>query len=272
MTINNETANIASKLISGVMQSEQANGQRQAKLVEYMFENEVTYSIDQVGRFFSITGKERTDKISAALASISDDYATAVDMIEAASAKRKASKTPLSPAEALAVEQHNTKVRAANLLFIRALTCVFHLRNVKANKVKITSTGAISFIGIDKDGDAVKTVLSGNALTRLGQKDIEAAYPNPQKNRTSNTTANPVKGGVAMSADIVHKRLEVQLANGKGLADMGDDEEASMEKLLNDLLKAKFMADGVIDPRDVLEYVKAEFPVIEPKGKASKAA
>jgi hypothetical protein len=268
MTISNEAANVANRIIAGVMSSDQSANGRQTALVLYMYDNEVSYSLDEVSKYFTVKGADRAKLIEGALIALSDDYASAVELRDTITAKKKADKESFAAKEALQLEGTVSKIRAANMLFIRALTGVFHLRTVDATKVKsATAIGSIQYIGKDKDGDAVKTVLSGNALVRLGDKDISEAFG--AKTKKAASVANPVKGGIAPIADVVANRVGMQIANGVGIEDMSDDEEAALEKLLKTLLKAKFADDkGQLDRATLTDYLETEFP----KAAAKKSA
>lgn len=274
---NLQNDNIANALISGVMKAEQAAGNRQSQLVLYMFQNDVTYSKDELVKFFKVVGSDRTTLIEKAIMNISDDYEAALELRDTLANERKSDKDSFTASKALQHEQNNSKLRAANMLFIRAVTGCLHLRVIDAYDVKVKNTGAIEFMydSKDKDGKPVKNSkgnpvaekasMSGNALVRAGDKTIaEMVGTSKKKERT---VSNPVKGGIAPTADVVANRVRIQTANGNGIEDMSDEEEKALNKLLHELLAAKFLDDkGQLDKATVLEYLEAEFPA-----KATKA-
>lgn len=281
MTNSNEAANIANKLIAAVMNAEQAAGNRQSQLVMYMWDNEVTYTKDALLAFFRVKGGERTTLIAKAISGISDDYTSAVELAATLANERKAAKDNSFPQnKALQIEQLNSKLRAANMLFIRAVTATVHLRIADAYDVKLKSNGAITFMfdKVDEHGKPVKNTkgnnvaeqatMSGNALVRAGDKTLADIIG---KAKPAAKVTNPqVKGGIAPVAAVVANRIKQQVASGHTLEDFGDDEEKELKALLHQLMAATFLDDkGNVDRKTVIEYLEAEFPKVNAANKAA---
>lgn len=274
MTNTNEAANIASKLIAGVMNAEASSNNRQAALVLYMYEGEVSYSIAALSPMFKVKGSDRTVIVDKLLRGVSDDYANVADELARLTEKKKADKEQFSDAEGLQIEAHKGKLRAAQLLFTRAATAVIHLRHVDADNLKVMSNGALRWYqqARDKDGKPefkkdgktpidVAVVVSSNALVRMADKTLATLF-NKTPRKTTGTTTNPTKGGVTEAAKAISAKLATLVANHKGLPDLTDDEEKETETLLRTLMKAKFADDkGQIDVDAVRTYMADTFKV-----------
>lgn len=284
MTNTNTNANVGNKIISDVMKSEVANGNRQAQLVAYMFDNEVTYSKDELVKFFKVTGSDRTALIEAAIKAMSDDYTSAIELRDQYQEERKADKDAFGRTnKPHTLEQTIAKLRAANILFIRAATGALHLRHIEAYGLKVNNNGVIAFYANARDdkGELVKDPkgnavserhsLSGNALYRAGDKTLGTLVESRKTKDKSSNPANTNKtAGIASVASVINNRVSKMVAAGNGVEDFSDDEETELNKLLHTLMAAKFVDDqGNIDRKTVLEYLEAEFPAKPAKNKAA---
>jgi hypothetical protein len=184
------------------------------------------------------------------------------------------------------LEQTNAKIRAANILFVRAATGALHLRHVEAYGFKLANNGVITFYANARDdkGELVrdpkgnvtseKLSLSGAALVRAGEKTLDALV---ERRASKEKATNPANGnktaGIATIASVVDSRVAKMVAAGNGVEDFSDDEESALNKLLHTLMAAKFLDDkGNIDRKTVIEYLEAEFPAKDDKASKTKAA
>lgn len=285
--LKNEAANLGNKIISDVMKAEQASGNRQAQLVMFMWENETTYNKDELLKFFKVTGADRTTLIEKAITNMSDDYAKAVELRDDYKAEAKADKAAFGRTnKPYTLEQTNAKLRAANILFIRAATGALHMRHVEAYGAKLATNGVISFYAtarddkgepiLDPKGNATseKISLSGNALVRAGEKTLGTLVEH-KKNKEKVT--NPANGnrtvGIASVASVINNKVKQVVAAGAGIEDMSDEEETELNNLLHTLMAAKFCDEhGNVDRKTVIEYIEAEFPHKDTKAKSKTAA
>ena len=273
-TNSNSAANIAAKLIAGAMSSEASGNNRQAQLVLFMFDNEVSYTIDTLSPMFKVKGADRTAIVDKLIRGISDDYANIGDELARLIEKKKADKEQFSDTEGLQIEAHKGKMRAAQLLFTRAATAVIHLRHVSADNLSVRPNGALRWYQVkmddkgkpmvNKKGEPIHTevTLSSNAVVRLADKTLAALFNKAPRKAGSGTTANPTKAGITEAAKAINAKLNVIVANHKGLPDLSDDEEKEAETLLVSLIKAKFADDkGMIDIDAVRTYMADTFKV-----------
>lgn len=281
-TLNNAAANLASKLIAGVMNAEASGNNRQAQLVLYMFDNEVSYTIETLSPMFKVKGSDRTEIVNKLLRGLSDDYVNVADELARLVEKKKAEKEQFSDAEGLQIEAHKGKLRAAQLLFTRAASAVVHLRHVDAGNLKVMPNGALRWYqqARDKDGKpefdkkggaiSVAVTVSSNALVRMSEKTLATLF-NKSPRKTTPTASNPVAGGITEAAKAINAKLSTLLANHKGIPDLSKDEEKETEKLFKSLFKAMFADDkGDIDVATVRTWIADEFKI--EFAKASKPA
>lgn len=283
MTNTNEAANVGNKLIAEVMRAEQASSNRQAQLVMFMFGNEVSYSGNELAKYFKETGAKRTELIEKAISAMSDDYSKAIELRDDYMAEKKQDKDAFGRTnKPHTLEQLNGKLRAANILFIRAATATYHLRHVEAYGVKLSTNGVITFHAAVRDdkGELVKDPkgnvtseklsMSGNALVRAGEKSLTAADVKPKKdtNKATNPANTNKTAGIGAVAGVINNRVAKVVSAGNGLEDFSDDEETELKGLLHTLMAAVFLDDnGNVDKATVIEYLEAEFPKKEVKAK-----
>lgn len=276
MANTNDTSKV-SVIISGAMNAEKANGNRQRDLVLYMFDQEATFSLKALADFFRLKGGDLTDTINDTLSDMSPQYTETLGQIEAL--KKEAADKDTSPQTKakllLQVEQLNAGVRAATALFKRATFGVFHLRCHKAEDVgpARSTPGAVAFSVLKKDAEGKKSdkpkwievVMSGNALERAGKKDVvdQKIKPAAKKQAAGTSTANPGIKGVVMATDVLGTFLS-KSAN-KPMTDYPDDEEKALQSLMDKLIRSRFGdgKTGKIDPADVIEYLEAAKMIAE---------
>lgn len=278
--LKNSTADV-SALISQTMNNEIAAGNRQATLALYLYTNEVTYSTDEMVKFFKTKGADRTTAIDDILVDLSDAYKDAVEMV-AVFASRKGKKEALSTNEALQRESLNKRIRAAQNLFTRAMRVCFHLRVSGARRVA-QSKGNITFYTPIKDekgvitSDFEKHIASGNSLESAGAKDIEKIVPANGRSKAGTKAPAQVTAAIKDAASAINLRLKVAREANKGKAtaitDLPDDDEAALEATLKELFVLKFADDkGKINIDDVRAYVAETFNPIKVDKSQPKAA
>ena len=255
----------------------------------FMFDNEVTYSKDELAKYFTVQHADRTALIEKALSAMSDSYAAAVEQRDALVEDRKADKDAfVKGSKVMTYETVTKKIKAANILFIRAATATFHLRHVDAYGVKLQPNGFIRFTttNVDDKGEPIKdargnvssdtSTMSGSALATAGEKSLVAAKIKAGKKAPTkvNNTANSNKtAGVATIVSVINNRVKKALAATAtgAVDDLTEDDTRELDNLLDTLMAAKFLDErGEVDRKVVLEYLDLAFPRKDTK--ANKAA
>lgn len=290
-TNSNSDANIGNKIIAEAMSSEQAMNNRQSRMTLYMFENEITYSLEALSVFFKEAGGKRTEMIETAIKAMSDDYTKAVELREDLKELRRADKAAFNrTSKPHTLEATSNKIQAANKLFGLAAVSALHLRHVDAYDVKMNANGVIAFraVNVDENGDPIKDSkgnvsstkyeMSGRSLVSAGDKSLTALGIKAKKETTK--TSNPANAnkvaGVATVASVINNRVKKALATSAtgALDELAEEETKELDSLLDTLMAAKFLDDkGNVDRKTVLEYLDLTFPNKEAKpAKESKAA
>lgn len=268
------------QIIADAMTASEKDGTLQRSLTILLFDQEVEYSLPRMVAMFKNKGADWVKVVDGVLTEVSPAYAQLLSdyrVIHPAGKKGKSKggdKLVSESEKALGKAKDDamsSKLRAARVMFQRALQACFHLRKVNAESVepsKVTK-GAVSFyVPSDrkgKKGDVIHDhyVLSISALTRAGVADVDKAIGNAGKSAKKANAAGTVtdigKRGMASAAGVLTTFIQ---QNAKPLEDYGDEEEAALNTLLDRLIVAKFADDkGRIDPADVAEYVATIKPV-----------
>lgn len=253
-TLSNSQANAISALISGAMRDATVAGSRQAELVIAMFKNEVVYSADEILNIFRKTGGDKTDLIDTMLCAVSDEYAGIIETLAELKAKGKAK----NKTDVFTVDSLNRKVRAARIMYDRALRSVYWLRIVGCRGAVMNKigTGALKCKMPDKDseGEYINEVHSGNHIFAQGDKELRAklgkAKPEAKaKNPAANVLADASKSLAAVLTGLNAKTI-------KPIDDLNDEQQANAEVIFTQLFRMKFADDkGKIDVKDVTAFI-----------------
>lgn len=192
MTISNVSAMAA--IIAGVLKDEATSQNRSASLIQIMFDNEVTYTPEYIAAIVRLTGEDRTAATDKALADIAPEFVGTKSTLEALKAKDNKDRTET---DKNAIETINKQLRAARIMFTRAMTAVYGLRTgetpaleVKASKRK-TGSLAVEYLK-ERTGDKIKTVdreHTAAQLIAIGEKRLNEALG--KKAKAATTARNP---------------------------------------------------------------------------------
>jgi hypothetical protein len=201
MTTATNTANInpMSALIAGAMRDEKTALNRSASLIALMFGNEVTYNKAALTNILRKEKSDKTDHIDDLLCSISTDFDAIKQAEFALTEKRKADKASFTDRDAENKVLYNKQMRAARIMFERALIATYGLRSYEFEVIEVSaSTKRTGMLNVEfvksRDGDKVRVGdkdYSCNELISAGNKALQEAAI--RKARTSATSAkNPV--------------------------------------------------------------------------------
>ncbi len=192
MSISNVSAMAA--IIAGVLKDEATSQNRSASLIQIMFEAEVTYTPEYIAAIVRLTGEDRTAATDKALADIAPEFVGTKSTLEALKSKDNKDRTET---DKNAIETINKQLRAARIMFTRAMTAVYGLRTgetpaleVKASKRK-TGSLAVEYLK-ERTGDKIKTVdreHTAAQLIAIGEKRLNEALG--KKAKAATTARNP---------------------------------------------------------------------------------
>ncbi len=206
MSISNVSAMAA--IIAGVLKDEATSQNRSASLIQIMFDAEVTYTPEYIAAIVRLTGEDRTAATDKALADIAPEFVGTKQALEALKSKDNKDRTE---ADKNAIETINKQLRAARIMFTRAMTAVYGLRTgetpaleVKASKRK-TGSLAVEYLK-ERSGDKIKTVdreQTAAQLIAVGEKRLNDAIgkkAKPTTARNPSTAASLADSSKALAA------------------------------------------------------------------------
>lgn len=277
---SNEAGGVA-KPIADAMSHKQKDGTIQRDMVLAMFESEVSFSTDAIKRMFSgKTTAASDDKIVALMKEISPAYVNKLDM--AANVQKQASKLTGKRGEnaekdplLIQVEELKKQTNAALAMFKRAMKAVYALRMLKADDVLPADKtgGSIKYTvpkvtNDPKTGKEKTTYLermdTGNGLESKGTDYLKSVLK--RSGRVQSAGANKTTANIgAIAIPVAVNTFETFLSKVDE-ANFSEEEAKAMDKLLHVVMRDKFADDrGVIDPKLVIEWIKAEGLDVEPK-------
>lgn len=251
-TLKNVLSPVASS-IAAIMNDAAASENKQAQLVVAIFNSEVQFEQAVLVNMLRKEKKERTTARENMIRAISDDYANALDTIKVIKEKGK----DKTEKEAFQSETLNKKVRAANIMFERAVVTVVGLREQKAKSVKTSNIGAGALLikTPDEDGDFINHKLSCATALNGATKIVDKMLG---KNKKEAAAPNPAKAGMSQTIDAVSTFLDVSMRQEENavhsIADFADQTEESLEKLLAKLFFLKFGTGADVNLKDVKAY------------------
>lgn len=242
--------------IASIMNDATAGANKQANLVVALFDNEVSFPNDILLNVLRKEKKDRTTARENLLRSVSHEYAKACDTITVLKDKGKKDR---SEKEAFQQETLNNKIRAANIMFDRAMVTVVGLRESKAKTVKTSAigAGALEVKAEDADGDLVKHKQSCASALTAATKIVNKLLGKDKKD--DDKAPNPAKAGMVATVETVSRYLEISMkADGEtavhGIADFSDDTEKALRRLFDQLFYLTFGSGADVQIKDVKEY------------------
>lgn len=261
MNAQSNTKNDVAKIIADVMNDANRAGNQQAAMIVAMFANEVTYSANEILAVMRLKGNERTAEIDNMLSAASDSYADMMAGVEDLKERRKASDIKSSDKLKVAfqIDTANRKMRAARMMFTRALQGVYNMRVAKVVKCSTTNlgSGALKVHMPDEDGDIAAHSVSCAEMTRNGASRIAEAL-GTAKPATARNPANAQATALADSAKAFAASLATIPADKRTIDAFGNEVESNMESALSSLMVLQFGDDrGFLDSKAIAEYVAA---------------
>lgn len=280
-TVSN--VSVITSVIAGVMRDEQANLNRSSALIAYMFKQEATYAKEVIASIFRLDGSDRTTVIDNQLSEASPEFKGAKLALTALMEKKAADRTET---DKNAIESTNKTLRAARIMYSRALAAVFGLRHhdaldVTASKRKVGSL-MVEYLK-ERTGDKVKTVDREETCSRLISAGESAVAEFIGKKKESKKSArNP---SAATSLADSSKALAATLtgvanskdANRFDLLTNNKELDGNMRAILKALIAIECSDDkGVIDfdavGKLLSDVTGKELIVAKPAIKTGKAA
>lgn len=251
-------ANPMSALIAAALKDEAASLNRSAAMIELMFSQEATYSMDSIAAVIRLKGNEKTEKVDAALADLSPEF---VAIVAKQSAIKDAKPKDRSEAEKNMLEVFHKQLRAARIMYERAMTAVYGLRHHKAMEVvaskRKTGSLAVEYLKGEVDGK-IKTTdkeMSCSQLITAGNAALEETAVKT-KRAAKSSAKNPVT--LAEPAKALATMLTTLAASGKRVvpAELDDALETDINNVLRELFVGEFFDGAVFDRATFNDWLK----------------
>ncbi len=246
--------NPVSTIIAGVMRDATTEGNRQAALTEALFDDKANYTRDIILSIFRLSGQDHTEALDRRIRAQSEDFENAVDMLADLKDKKANERTDT---ENFQIEAITRKLRAARMMFKRALTSVFFAIDNNATKVTVAKAGNNQILKVvmpDDDGDPVGHKFTANAIATQGKKALDAALGKGKEHKAR----SPLSNSLADSSKALAAALTGLNGNGPvASVDLADDVQDNLDVAFAQLFRMHFADDkGYIDPKEVADFAK----------------
>jgi hypothetical protein len=213
---NETNTSVITAIIAGVMRDETQNLNRSSALIAFMFKNEASYAKEVIASIFRQKGSDRTDVIDNQLIEASPEFKGAKVQLAALTAIKAADRTE---ADKNAMESINKTMRAARIMYTRALAAVYGLRHHNALDVTASKrkTGSLTVEYLkSQEGNKTKTTDKEETCSRLisaGEKALAEVVGIASK-KAKTTARNPAATSLADSSKALAATL-TGVANSK---------------------------------------------------------
>lgn len=251
---NENNTSVITAIIAGVMRDETQNLNRSSALIAFMFKNEASYAKEVIASIFRQKGSDRTDVIDNHLIDASPEFKGAKQQLTALTAIKAADRTE---ADKNAMESINKTMRAARIMYTRALAAVYGLRHNNALEVTASKrkTGSLSVEYLKEVvGNKTKTTDREETCSRLisaGEKALDEVIGTATK-KAKTTARNPAATSLADSSKALAATLTgVANSKDKGKFDLltnNKDLDNNMRSILKALIAIECSDDkGLMD-------------------------
>lgn len=252
---SNQITNIAT-VIDGAMSGAIQEGNRQAQLTKYMFDDAANYGEKFCNDYINAKGQDKVTLVDRALSKMSDKFMTTLQQIEEIKEKKEKTKN-----DGLKIERLMSGIRAAREMFKRAVTSLVFLRHMDVSDLKVRSDGGLTITAKNTEtGEDEIDILSGRALKTKGDKTIsEITGKSNARTQPNNANASRDQGMMNSFSSSV-KYLQ---AMDKPIDDLSDELSSELDKLLVTLLRKKFEHEKKVQLRDLVEFIEDEIADVE---------
>lgn len=284
MTAQNNV-NPISAIIAGVLRDEATSLNRSAALIEHMFNSEATFSAFAIAAIIKMQGEDRTAAIDAMIKDASQEF---VGTLASLAAYKDMKASDRTEADKNAMETLNKQLRAARIMFTRAMYAVYGLRSgehpaleIKASKRK-TGSLAVEYLK-ERNGNKVKTVdkeQTCSELIRIGEKALNDALGKTKKVTTAknpSASANLADSSKALAA-VLTGVVNSKNPNRFDMLTNNKELEGNALTILASIIKIECSDEkGIIDTKaleDLLNRATGKAFAVKPviAGKDAKAA
>lgn len=279
-TEQNKANPLFSRIFAGVMNDIATAGNRQAELSVAMYGDALMFSESNIIRLFSFSGSERTERVDSYLIDMSPDFSTAYFGNERLADKfKELGKGNRPKQDAFTFETNNKKMRAARIMFLRALAGAYAIRVMKARSATLaTKVGnsviRVSVPDVDNEGDWETKTFSASSLANDGEKRLrELSGKAPKTNAKAADPRNHAANSLADSSKAMSAILSSIASSNEvnKLSEANAELEGNFANIFERLFASMFTDNGKLDRSALNDWLNEHYPN-KNKGSETKAA